>query len=52
MHIEGVEDGQIRLILSLRYVNGLGWRQIADSIGNEYTADSVRMAHDRFLVKA
>ena len=50
-YIENVEDGQIRLILSHRYVNGLGWRQIADSIGNGYTADSVRMAHDRFLVK-
>lgn len=50
-YIESVEDGQIRLILSLRYVNGLGWRQIADSIGNGYTADTVRKAHDRFLAK-
>lgn len=51
-YIEGVADGQVRLILSLRYVNGLGWRQIADSIGNGYTADTIRKAHDRYLAKS
>jgi hypothetical protein len=51
-YIDGVADGQVRLILSLRYVNGLGWRQIADSIGNGYTADTIRKAHDRYLARS
>lgn len=51
-YIECVADGQVRLILSLRYVNGLGWRQIADSLGNGYTADTIRKAHDRYLARS
>lgn len=49
-YIESVEDSQMRMILSLRYVNGLTWEQIAFSIGGS-TADSIRMSHDRFLRK-
>ncbi|MFV0518833.1 MAG: hypothetical protein ACK5LY_01040, partial [Lachnospirales bacterium] len=49
-YIESVEDSQMRMILSLRYVNGLSWQQIAFSIGGN-TAESVRKAHDRFLAK-
>ena len=47
--IETVDDSMMRQILSLRYVNGLAWRQIAFSIGGNNTADSVRMIHNRFL---
>ncbi|MEA4973953.1 MAG: RNA polymerase subunit sigma-24 [Candidatus Metalachnospira sp.] len=50
-YIETVEDSQMRMILSLRYINGLIWQQIAMSIGGGNTADSVRKAHDRFLAK-
>ena len=50
-YIESVPDSQMRMILSLRYINGLSWRQIAFSIGGGNTEDGVRMAHDRFLKK-
>ncbi len=50
-YIESVDDSQMRLILSLRYINGLSWRQIAFSIGGGNTEDGVRKAHDRFLRK-
>lgn len=48
-YINGIDDAQMRMILSLRYVNGLGWQQVAYSVGGNNTADSVRKAHDRFL---
>ena len=48
-YIESVEDSQMRMILSLRYINGLSWDQVAASISYSITADSVRKAHDRFL---
>ncbi len=48
-YIASVEDAQMRMIFSLRYVNGLNWQQVADHIGGGNTADSVRMSHERFL---
>lgn len=48
-YIDSVEDSQMRMILTLRYVNGLNWQQVAYNIGGGNTADSVRMAHNRFL---
>ena len=48
-YITNVPDAQIRMIISLRYINGLSWQQIASSIGGGNTADSVRKKHDRFL---
>ena len=48
-YIAGVEDAQMRMILSLRYVNGLSWQQVAAQIGGGNTADGVRKAHDRFV---
>lgn len=41
----------MRLILSLRYINGLGWDQVAASISSYGPGDSVRKTHDRFLRK-
>jgi hypothetical protein len=49
-YIASVEDSQMRMILSLRYINGLSWRQIACSIGGGNTENGVRMIHNRFLV--
>ncbi len=51
-YIASVEDAQMRMILSYRYVNGLSWRQVAFNIGGDNTEDSVRKAHDRFLKKS
>lgn len=47
-YIESVDDAQVRIILSLRYVNGLSWQQIAFSIG-ETDEQYPRKKHDRFL---
>lgn len=48
-YIESVTDSQMRMILSLRYINGLSWEQVAASISCCITGESVRKAHDRFL---
>ena len=50
-YIASVDDSQMRLILSMRYINGFSWTKIAMSIGGGNTPDSVRKAHDRFLQK-
>lgn len=50
-YIQSVKDSEMRMILSLRYVNGLCWEQVAASISMYATEDSVRKAHDRFLRK-
>lgn len=47
-YIDSVEDSQMRLILSLRYINGLTWQQIAFSIG-EYDEQYPRRKHNAFL---
>lgn len=49
-YIESVEDSQMRMILSLRYINGLSWQQIAFSIG-EYDEQYPRKKHNKFLAK-
>lgn len=48
-YIEGIDDSLIRQILTYRYINGLSWTQVAAHIGGGNTADSVRMAHNRFF---
>ena len=48
-YIQSVDDSEMRMILSLRYVNGLCWEQVAASISVYASGDSVRKAHDRFL---
>lgn len=48
-YIADINDSQIRTILSLRYINGLSWQEIAYNIGGNNTSDSIRKKHDRFL---
>lgn len=48
-YINTIEDSQMRMIFSLRYINGLSWQQIAFSIG-EYDESYVRRKHNKFLV--
>lgn len=50
-YIESVEDVQMRMILSLRYINGLSWVQVAASIGGGNSDKTVQMAVNRFLKK-
>ena len=47
--IQSIDDSQMRQIMTLRYINGLSWRQVAMSIGGGNTEDGVRMMHNRFL---
>ena len=47
-YINTIDDSQMRLILSLRYINGLSWQQIAFSIG-EYDEQYPRRKHNAFL---
>lgn len=47
--IENIEDSLVRQIISLRYINGLTWEEVAANIGGNNTADSVRMLCNRFL---
>lgn len=47
--IDSIEDSLTRQIITLRYVNGLEWAQVAESIGGNNTADSVRKVAERFL---
>ena len=46
-----VDDPQIRLILSMRYIDKKSWRKIAFGIGGKNTEDSVRMMERRFWEK-
>jgi hypothetical protein len=49
-YINSVGDALMRLILSLRYVNGLNWQQIAFSIGED-DEQYPRRKHNAFLKK-
>ena len=48
-YIDGVEDSLTRQILTLRYVNGLSWQQVANSVGGANTDKSVSKICYRYL---
>lgn len=48
--IADIEESYIRLIFTMRYLDGLSWHQVAWRIGGN-TADSVRMMHNRYLAR-
>ena len=48
-YIDSVEDSLTRQILTLRYVNGLSWQQVADSVGGGISSDGVRKIQQRYL---
>ena len=50
-YIASVDDSQMRLILPLRYVNGLSWQQVAFSMG-ETDEQYPRRKHNAFLKKS
>lgn len=48
-YINSIDDSRIRRIMRYRYIDDLNWVQVARRMGKKATADSCRMAHDRFL---
>jgi len=50
-YINSIDDAEMRMILTFRYINGLPWEQVAACISPYASGDSVRKAHDRFLKK-
>ncbi|MFL0245510.1 DUF1492 domain-containing protein [Candidatus Clostridium stratigraminis] len=48
-YIASIEDSEIRQILTLRYIENLTWKQIADKMGTKGEGDTERKKHDRFL---
>lgn len=51
-YLDGVADAQLRLIMHLRFVDGLPWAQVGASVGAGYTGDACRMACKRYLEKS
>ena len=47
--INGITDAHARYIVTLRVINKLSWREVADKIGGFNTEDSVRMIFNRTL---
>ncbi|NHL38696.1 RNA polymerase subunit sigma-24 [Clostridium botulinum] len=47
--IEGIKDSLTRQIISLRYINGLTWEDVAANVGGGTTTESVRKVAERFL---
>lgn len=48
-YINSIKDSRIRRIMRYRYIDDMNWVQVARRMGKKVTADSCRMAHDRFL---
>lgn len=49
-YIQSIPDSQMRMILSLRYINGLSWEQVAASIGG-ISAEGAKKKNYRFIQK-
>lgn len=47
--ISSVKDSEMRIILTLRYSQGLSWQQIAQNMGVLGDGSTERKKHDRFL---
>lgn len=50
-YIQGITDSRMRRLLRYRYLDGLSWTEVAIRMGGRHTADSCRMAVERFLAK-
>lgn len=49
--VDTIDDRLLRRVIALRFVNGLGWREVAAHIGGGNSADGVRMMCNRFFDK-
>ncbi|GHU92970.1 hypothetical protein FACS1894208_01340 [Clostridia bacterium] len=48
-YIQSIPDSRMRIMLTLRYINGLPWNQVAESMGGGNTPQGLLMAQKRFL---
>lgn len=47
--INNIEDSLIRQAITLKYVDGMSWENIAKKMGSSTTPDSIRMAVNRYM---
>lgn len=50
-YITHIKDSEIRLILKLRYIDGLQWSMVSEALGNYGDGSTERKKIDRFLKK-
>lgn len=48
-YIGNIEDAEMKLIFSLRYLHGMSWREISKSIGTLGDGSTERKKHNRYL---
>ncbi len=48
-YITNIEDSLIRQMLSMRYVEGMSWKQIAIALGGGNSEENIRQMHSRFF---
>ena len=51
-YIAGIDDSLMRQIISLRFINGMTWHQVAQHIGGGNTDESVKKACYRYIRKS
>lgn len=51
-YIASIDDSLVRQIISLRFINGLSWRQVSNHVGGANTEESVKKIFYRFLRKS
>ena len=49
--IEAIDDSLLRQVITMRYINGMHWPEIAAHIGGGNSADSVRKQCTRFIAR-
>ncbi len=50
-YINEIRDSRMRRMITYRFMDNLSWFQVAQRMGGKHTADSCRMAVERFLEK-
>jgi len=50
-YIDNITDSFIRGIISMRYIEGYEWSQVAQNFGGNNTPDSVRKAAERYFLR-
>mgnify|MGYP004523820731 CR=1 FL=1 len=51
MYIYGITDSECRRAAAFRYIDNMGWKKVAEHMGEGYTENGCRMMVDRYLKK-